>query len=57
MSEEYIKALKVCRYFTLEGVKRLCERYPDIEHLKIALKMKLEKQERLKDENLRIQSV
>ncbi|MBN7287568.1 MULTISPECIES: hypothetical protein [Campylobacter] len=49
MGDEYIKALKVYKYFTLKGVKRLCEKYPNLRHVKIALKMK---QERMKDESI-----
>ncbi|QKG29221.1 hypothetical protein [Campylobacter sp. RM16187] len=40
----YIKALKVCKYFTLEGVENLCKRYPNNNYIKLALKIKAKNQ-------------
>lgn len=38
--DDYIKALKVCKYFTYEGIKNLVSRYPNVDHIKIALAIK-----------------
>lgn len=38
--DEHIKALKVCKYFTIEGIENLIKRYPNEEHIKIAMQIK-----------------
>lgn len=43
-SDDYIKALKVCKYFTYEGIKNLADRYPNEDHIKIALRIKAKNQ-------------
>lgn len=39
-ADEHIRVLKVCKYFTIEGIENLIKRYPNEEHIKIAMQIK-----------------
>ncbi|WP_153300935.1 hypothetical protein [Campylobacter pinnipediorum] len=39
--DEYIRAIRVCRYFRKKGIKHLMLINPNLKHLEIALELKL----------------
>ena len=46
--DEHIKVLKVCKYFTIEGIENLIKRYPNEEHIKIAMQIKAKNEKQIK---------